>query len=202
MQEQANSSLIYIVASNPKAQSLTVTAAKHCAAILTRNKRENIFVHLDSLCYDPLLTEQEIQRRISFDPVTLKFQQNLKKAALLALFFPDWYGFPPALLVGWLQRVLAPGLAFEYTGEEYEPKYKRGLLTNLKVLLAVSSDEDAAAPLDYTLALFRNRIFSYCGVEQILDAVLYNTHNSQYKQRKKWMHRCAELCLSLSDRAL
>lgn len=56
-------------------------------------------------------------------------QDRLRRADLLILAFPLWWGGPPAILKGWLERVLAYGFAY-VDGARFENglfKDKRGL---------------------------------------------------------------------------
>ncbi|WP_353479750.1 NAD(P)H-dependent oxidoreductase [Streptomyces sp. ALI-76-A] len=53
---------------------------------------------------------------------------------------PNWWGMPPAVLVGWVQRVLAPGVAYRLGTAAGEPA---GLLKAGKALVLNMSDTPA-----------------------------------------------------------
>lgn len=44
----------------------------------------------------------------------------LLRAEVLVFVFPTWWFGPPAILKGWIDRVFAPGIAFEH-GKDYGP---------------------------------------------------------------------------------
>ena len=186
-----------IVSVNPNSHSLTVKTAQLCYDTLQQHSKKATYLYLDKIEFNPLITQEEIQRRITFDVIVLEHQKLLRSASTLVLFFPDWFGFPPALLVGWLQRVFAPGIAFEYVGQEFETKKKKGLLDNLTVILAISTDEAKESDgVTYSTLLLQKRIFSYCSITNIQSIVLYDTHNITQKQRKAWIERCKETCIT------
>src|SRR5690606_11089376 len=60
------------------------------------------------------------------DPKVLEYQQRLKDAEYLALFFPIWWMAMPARMKGWLDKVLLPGFAFTVG------QYPQPLLTHIK----------------------------------------------------------------------
>ncbi len=199
MQDTNTPTKTLLVAANPNPQSLTVSAAEKTRQALEQAKRPHTFVHLDECSFSPLLTAEEIHRRFSFDKETLRFQKELQETCLLGLFYPDWFGLPPALLVGWLQRVFAPGIAFEYEGEEFMKKKKKPLLSRLKVFLAISTDESESGSRSLRLGIeaLQEKVFSYCGAITVLSEILYESHDAGNRARQAWMKTCSEQCLRL-----
>lgn len=55
---------------------------------------------------DPHYTEQALE------PCLQRCQESLLWAEHLIIVYPVWWGTMPALLKGWLDRVLLPGFAF------------------------------------------------------------------------------------------
>ena len=78
---------------------------------------------------------------------------------------PDWWGGPPAVLKGWLDRVLRPGTAYEYEGEVPEARSVVGLLEGRKALTVITGDADDPGPLE---GFWKERIWGYCGAESWL----------------------------------
>ncbi len=50
------------------------------------------------------------------DPLVARYQAELVAADRLLVVHPNWWGKPPAVLAGWLDRVLAPGVAYKLEG--------------------------------------------------------------------------------------
>src|SRR5512138_237891 len=60
-----------------------------------------------------LQSEQDrAAREGAFAPDIAREQDRLRRADLLVLQFPVWWGAPPAILKGWFDRVLAYGFAY------------------------------------------------------------------------------------------
>lgn len=76
-------------------------------------------------------TEQALAARTGqFSPDIAREQERVRRADLLILQFPLWWGGPPAILKGWIDRVLAYGVAYE-DGARFDSgffKGRRGLL--------------------------------------------------------------------------
>ncbi len=70
-------------------------------------------LRLGGLAFDPLLhaTSPELQ---PLEPALAQAQQDIAWADHLILVYPTWWGCFPALLKGFLDRVLAPGFAFRH----------------------------------------------------------------------------------------
>ncbi|HIH05389.1 TPA: hypothetical protein HA281_03755 [Candidatus Woesearchaeota archaeon] len=95
----------------------------HCSTIrdeverLMKEKGEGYeLIDLYAMKYDPLLHEKEHYtaggRAIS--PRNKAFQQKIKRAERLIFIYPIWWNSMPAILKGWLDRVLTSHFAFRF----------------------------------------------------------------------------------------
>ena len=50
------------------------------------------------------------------DALVARYQADVGRADRLVVVHPNWWGKPPAILAGWLDRVLAPGVAYKLDG--------------------------------------------------------------------------------------
>lgn len=87
--------------------------------------------------FDPRLTRQE---RLNYHDTTLnlppiaKYAEMLRWAEAVVFCFPVWCFGVPAILKGYFDRVLAPGVAFDIDGTVVTPK-----LTNIRRVVAVTT---------------------------------------------------------------
>jgi putative NADPH-quinone reductase len=69
--------------------------------------------------FDPRLTAFERQNHYadsySVGPDIADHIEKLQHAQRLVLVFPTWWFGPPAILKGWIDRVFAPGAAFDHS---------------------------------------------------------------------------------------
>ncbi|WP_445282088.1 NAD(P)H-dependent oxidoreductase [Streptomyces sp. DSM 118148] len=113
-------------------------------------------------------------------------------ATLDAMVFvhPNWWGMPPAVLAGWVQRVLAPGVAYKLGTPQGEPE---GLLRAGRALVLNTSD----TPADREEAEFGDplqRIWSACvlpyvGVADVRRVVFRTIADSSDETRASWLHQ-------------
>lgn len=77
------------------------------------------------------LAKQQVQatKSKSYHPEIAAEQDKLSQADLVILQFPLWWGSYPAILKGWIERVISRGFAY---GENFE-------LSNKKVMLSVTT---------------------------------------------------------------
>ena len=88
--------------------------------------------------FDPVLSADG--RRRYHDPARNRegvdeYVRRLKAADALVLQFPTWVFGPPAMLKGWLEKVLIPGVAFDLT----DPANVKPLLGNIRAVAGIST---------------------------------------------------------------
>ena len=127
-----------IVVAHPLAESFTHAAALRVKATLQRRGFTVDLIDLYADDFDPRLTAAE--RRAYLEPphdlsAVLSYAALLRQAQKLVFVFPQWWFGPPAIMKGFFDRVIAPGVAFEHRpGGGLTP-----LLTHVDALWVVSS---------------------------------------------------------------
>ncbi|GAA1114764.1 hypothetical protein GCM10009630_10200 [Kribbella jejuensis] len=71
------------------------------------------------------------------DPLLDLHRRELSAASALVVVHPNWWGKPPAILAGWMDRVLVPGVAYRLDEAGGEPE---SLLSLREVLVFNTSD--------------------------------------------------------------
>ncbi|WNM33620.1 NAD(P)H-dependent oxidoreductase [Streptomyces sp. Li-HN-5-11] len=113
-------------------------------------------------------------------------------ATLDAMVFvhPNWWGMPPAVLAGWVQRVLAPGVAYKLGAPEGEPE---GLLRAGRALVLNTSDTPAdreeaefGDPLHRTWSAC---VLSYVGAADVRRVVFRTVTDSSGETRASWLNQ-------------
>lgn len=185
-----------ILLAHPKPRSFNHALAAEARRAL---EAEGVSVHFHDLYgenFDPVLTVDEYHRRMSLDPIIQRFTREVESTRLFVFVHPDWWGQAPAILKGWVDRVLRPGVAYEYDGEEFGVKEKRPLLTDRRALTVITS-EASALEMDTTVHLWRRHIFEFCGIEEEEALVMPRLRESTHRQRKEFLERVGEEALRL-----
>jgi putative NADPH-quinone reductase len=139
----------------------------------------------------PLLTGAEIARRFSYDDQIQEYSKEIQNADLLLVVHPDWWSGPPALLKGWIERVLRPGVAYDWQGEEFEEKEHVPLLTSLEIALFVTTDR-AGDDLPKALELFWSDACDYSGMQSRGVTFYPDLRRTSHRMRRSWLQDAAE----------
>ncbi|MFF4322844.1 NAD(P)H-dependent oxidoreductase [Streptomyces sp. NPDC001568] len=122
-------------------------------------------------------------------------------AALDALVFihPNWWGMPPAVLTGWVQRILVPGVAYKLGTAEGEPA---GLLRAGRALVLNTSDTPAAREADEfgdpLEQVWSACVLPYVGVDDVRRTVFRTVADSSDAQRSAWLDQARRQAAALS----
>lgn len=86
-------------------------------------------IHLDDDNFDPVMREKDLEafaqaknnkldalRKV--DPLVLQYKNRLEDAQYIVFIFPIWWELMPALTKGFIDKVIFPGVAYDYTKNE------------------------------------------------------------------------------------
>ena len=104
---------------------------------------------------------------------------------------PNWWGQPPAILKGWIDRVLRQGVVYEFS-----PQGVVGLLKGKSAVVLTTSN----TPRDDELRLFGDPlenlwkacVFNFCGVEDFFRRNFESMILSTPDQRRQWLEEVGE----------
>jgi NAD(P)H dehydrogenase (quinone) len=96
-----------IIVSHPSQESFTLAIAKRCAQAVEALGQRSFIRDLYQIGFDPLLKEEERHGRPGAD--VLAEWELLRDAHIFVLVYPIWFGAPPAMLTGYIDRVFGAG---------------------------------------------------------------------------------------------
>ena len=125
-------------------------------------------------------------------------QDRVRRADLIILSFPLWWGGPPAILKGWLERVLAYGFAY-VDGARFD----RGLFKDKRGLMCVStggtpqrfSDEGVYGPIEKVLWPVQRLALEYMGLKVFTPFVAYAAPRVGDAERSAYLESWSERVL-------
>jgi putative NADPH-quinone reductase len=124
---------VAVIVGHPAADSWCGALADSYAAAARAGGHEVRMLYLAQLDFDPSLHAgyRQIQ---ALEPDLLAAQATLAWAEHLVIAYPIWWGSVPALLKGFLDRILLPGFAFKYRpGKAFPEQLLRGRSAQLLV---------------------------------------------------------------------
>jgi putative NADPH-quinone reductase len=175
-----------VVLCHPNKTGFNQAVAQAAAAALAATHTVD-FIHLDDENFDPVLPAAELPRKFSFDEGVLRYGDLVKAASVYVFAHPDWWGGPPALLKGFIDRVFRPGIAYEFEGYEFLSKKKQELLAGRKALVFSTTDYPAPAGEDPSAKIWKHNVFEYVGIPDAQVHTFYDTYNSTYEARHAWI---------------
>lgn len=183
-----------LILAHPDEKSFQASLAEAIMLQLEKSGQEVCFLNLYEEGFPPLLPLEEIQRGSSSDSLVLQHQRDLKSSDRILLFYPDWWGLPPAILKGWLDRVLAPEVAYRWEGEDFLDKKWIPLLEGKKIGIYVTADSKVDPHwLNY---LWNDRIFGPCG-SSVQFHFLDRMREQDFSDRQKWIEEKTREILNL-----
>ncbi len=200
MHESIQELMATIIVSHPNEESLVSGC---CRAIASHLRDSGVIVEEIDLYrdgFDPVLSQEEVRRKTSFDERVLAYQQAVKRTNLLVVGHPDWWGGVPAILKGFVDRVFRPGVAFVYDGPEFGRRSLRPLLGGTKALIAATTDRPVPEGEDILSRFWQEGVFSYCGIDLVSVRVLYSTRDTRLRQRRAWIDATIDAAESLLNR--
>lgn len=129
-----------VIVAHPCADSFTQALAARATTGLRAAGHHVDVVDLYGIGFRAAMTREERQAYHSdtpiIDPMVDEHAAILKRAHTLVFVYPTWWGGLPAVLKGWLERVMVPGVGFVL--DERTGKVKPGL-TNVRRLVGIST---------------------------------------------------------------
>lgn len=176
-----------VVIGHPRPGSLAHAAADRIVTTLEKSGITAILVDLYADQFDPRLPGDDIERRFSFDPLVQRYIALIENSDTICVVHPEWWELPPAIVKGWVDRVLLPGVAYEYEGEEFLEKHRVPLLTEQRGLFVSTTDAKREDSERLTERFWRTAVARFCGINTVEVSTCYRVRESTYRDRESWL---------------
>jgi NAD(P)H dehydrogenase (quinone) len=181
-----------VILAHPTAGSFNHALA---AAAVARLKSRAVQVNYHDLYaerFDPVPPGEEIPKEAILPPAIEQHCQEIVEADGIIILHPNWWSQPPAILKGWLDRVLRPGRAYNFVTGPNGEGTPVGLLkaTVALIITTANTPQDIEAkflgdPLDL---IWRKVVFGLCGVANVQRLIFSPVIVSTKEQRQQWLH--------------
>jgi putative NADPH-quinone reductase len=157
---------------------------------LERLGHSGFFHDLYAEGFDPVLPSDEILGE-EVEPVVSEHCEQLTAADGIVIVHPNWWGMPPAILKGWVDRVIRPEVAYRFEeGDSGEGipvgllKAKAAIVFNTSNTPEKREQEVFGDPLEN---LWKTCIFDLCGVKEFHRRNFTVVVTSTEEERKGWL---------------
>ncbi len=182
---------VLTILAHPQPGSFNHAIAEAAVAALAAGGHEVVFHDLYAEGFDPLLSSEEIPKGAQIDEALARHCRDLGEAEGIIVVHPNWWGMPPAILKGWVDRVVRPGLAYEFLEGDSGEGVPRGLLRARKALVFNTTNTGAKREQeafgDPLQTLWKNCIFGLCGVEDFSRKSYGVVVTSTEAERRAWL---------------
>ena len=182
---------ISIILAHPNPGSFNHAIAATAADSLQRNGHEVVFHDLCQEQFSPLLTAAELQKDARLEPVVVRHCREIASADGIVIVHPNWWGMPPAILKGWIDRVLRMDVAYRFVANDQGEGMPQGLLRARSAIVfnTANTPDDRERewfgdPLE---TLWKKCIFGLCGVENVERRTFSVVVTSTPGQRAQWL---------------
>ena len=188
---------VSIVLAHPNSQSFNHAIAQTAVSELRQNGHQVSFHDLYAERFDPILPTCEIPKAASVPPDVERHCREISSADGILIVHPNWWGQPPAILKGWIDRVIRPGVAYEFLDGDQGEGIPIGLLKARVACVFNTSntmpEREARVFGDPLETLWKNCVFGLCGVGIFYRETFSVVVTSTPEQRQDWLAKVREV---------
>jgi putative NADPH-quinone reductase len=161
-------------------------------------KGHNVTLHdLYAEGFDPVLPAHEIPTNAPVPKNIEAICNEIASAEGFIVIHPNWWGQPPAILKGWIDRVIRPDVAYKFLEDDTGEGIPVGLLNATAAVVFNTSNTPKEREVgifgDPLETLWKNCIFGLCGVNTFYRKMYGIVVTSTPQQRKAWLENVKEV---------
>jgi putative NADPH-quinone reductase len=183
--------VISVILAHPDPKSFNHAIAKTAVEAIKANGHKVFYHDLYQEKFDPLLQTSEIAEDAELPSIIKQHCEEIAVADGIVIIHPNWWGQPPAILKGWIDRVIRPGVAYEFLEGDSGEGIPKGLLKAKTALVYNTSNTQTQREKDVfgdpLETIWKNCIFGLCGVTNFHRRMFNVLVTSTNKQRKNWL---------------
>jgi NAD(P)H dehydrogenase (quinone) len=182
---------ISVILGHPTPGSFNHAIAGAAVAQLNTAGHRCRFHDLQQEQFDPVMVTEEIPRGAKMPPQVEKHAAELEQADGIIIVHPNWWCQPPAILKGWVDRVLRPGRAYNFVPDGQGGGKAVGLL-KIKTALVITTannpqEKEVEIYGDPLEGFWRRVVFGNCGITNVHRLIFAPVIASTPAQRQGWL---------------
>ncbi|WP_423141135.1 NAD(P)H-dependent oxidoreductase [Parablastomonas sp. CN1-191] len=187
-----------LIVSHPEPDSFTMAVAAHYAETVRRYGHEVVLRDLYRLPFNPVLTAHD--RRERGPDAALATDVSVELAAIagadvFVLVYPVWFGGPPAMIKGYVDRIFGARFTFDQHGMTRHPLFAGKRLVSLTTsasLAAWLDEQGALTSLRNLFETYLRTVFGFSATSHLhLDGVVPGLPPREYRMLLKQVDDCA-----------
>ncbi|UCD08633.1 MAG: NAD(P)H-dependent oxidoreductase [Dehalococcoidales bacterium] len=190
---------ISVILGHPDINSFNYAIADTVVKVLRNGGHEVLFHDLYREDFPPVIPVEEIPKDVPLPDIINTHCREIVEVEGIIIIHPNWWGQPPAILKGWIDRIIRPGVAYQFEEGDSGEGVPTGLLRTRAALIFTTSNTYAERersvfgdPLE---TIWKNCIFDLCGVKTFCRRNFEVVVTSTPEQRQEWLQKAAETAL-------
>lgn len=184
---------IVIIQGHPDRNSLCYTFGQAYKKGLSQHSNISVEeIHLMDLAFNPILM-YGYKKRTVLEPDLVDAQRKIMEADHTVWIYPTWWGTVPALMKGFIDRIILPGFFFEY---QEDTKFAKKLMKGKTARVISTMD----APVWYYkifhgqpgFRMMKRVFFDFVGIKSKMTG-FGSTKYQQPKTIEKWIKKVERL---------
>lgn len=135
------------------------------------------------------------------DPLAARYQEDARWADVLVIVHPVWWFAPPAILKGWVDRILVDGVALE----QRPGSPPRGLFSGKRLLVVQTFNSgraiDRLAFLGISAFFWKRVVGASIGIEKVARLALYGVEKLEAARLRRFEERLRRSLAALTSSA-
>ena len=183
--------VVSVIFAHPDSESFNHAIAHTAVKTIIANGHTVFYHDLYQEKFDPLLQTEEIANDAIWPAVIKNHCDEIAAADGIIIVHPNWWGQPPAILKGWVDRVIRPGVAYEFLEGDSGEGIPQGLLKAQAALVFNTSNTETQREKDVfgdpLETIWKNCVFGLCGVTKFHRRMFSEVVTSTNAERKNWL---------------
>jgi NAD(P)H dehydrogenase (quinone) len=131
---------VLVVLAHPNPDSFSNAIVDQVVSTLTNQDHSVSVIDLYGLDYSPALTRAELAAyptsEPAIDPMVIEHTRLIQECSTIVFVYPTWWSSMPAILKGWIDRTMLPGIAFSVDPQTLKLQPE---LTNVRRLIGITT---------------------------------------------------------------
>jgi hypothetical protein len=128
---------ISVILAHPRKGSFNHAITQELVSTLGESGHKVSFHDLYAEQFDSLLPYPEIAHDAILPLQIEEHSREIASADGIVIVHPNWWGMPPAILKGWVDRVLRPGVAYRFSETDFGEGVRKGSLLHGRPLCSI-----------------------------------------------------------------
>ena len=188
---------ILIILAHPRRGSFNHAIAETAVKALCSAGHRVVFHDLCDEQFPSNLPAEEMPDGGPVPPLIEQHCKELSQADGIIVIHPNWWGQPPAILKGWVDRVVRSGVAYRFQETDSGEGIPIGLLPARAALVFNTSntppEREQTVFEDPLETIWKNCIFDLCGVKTFFRRMFSVVVMSSEEQRIQWLREVEEI---------